>query len=72
MNVLLLSMPDSFEHMPSLAIRAFSPGFVLRNARRMPAHTFRGSSVSSLLGRRGERAAFARYRAIRKAEREYL
>ena len=57
-------------HFP--AALAFSPGWVLRHAGRMLAHTFRGSSVSSLLGRRAERAAFERYRAIRKAEREYL
>ena len=39
---------------------------------RMLAHTFRGSSLGSLLGGRAERAAFERYRAIRRAEREYL
>jgi anaerobic magnesium-protoporphyrin IX monomethyl ester cyclase len=57
-------------HFP--AALAFNPGFVLRHGRRMLAHTFRGSTLSTLLGRRGERAAFERYRAIRTAEREYL
>ena len=57
-------------HLP--AALAFNPGFILRHGPRMLAHTFRGSSVGSFLGRRGERAAFDRYRAIRKAEREYL
>jgi hypothetical protein len=57
-------------HLP--AVLASSPGFVLRNGGRMLAHTFRGSRVGSFLGSRGERAAFERYRAIRKAEREYL
>ena len=57
-------------HFP--AAMAFSPRFVLRNGGRMLAHTFRGSTVGSFLGRRGEREAFERYRAIRKAERAYL
>jgi radical SAM superfamily enzyme YgiQ (UPF0313 family) len=53
-------------------VLAHSPGFVLRHGAAMLAHTFRGSSVSSLLGLESERAAFARYRAIRRAERDYL
>jgi radical SAM superfamily enzyme YgiQ (UPF0313 family) len=57
-------------HFP--AALASNPGFVLRHGPRMLAHTFRGSTVSSFVGKRGERAAFDRYRAIRKAEREYL
>jgi anaerobic magnesium-protoporphyrin IX monomethyl ester cyclase len=48
------------------------PGFLLRNAFRMLTHTFRGSSVRSLVGLEAERKAFARYRALRKAERVYL
>ncbi len=48
------------------------PGFVLRNAWRMFAHTFRGSSLRSLVGLEDERRAFARYRELRKAERNYL
>jgi hypothetical protein len=38
----------------------------------MLAHTFRGSSLRSLLGLEDERRAFARYRAIRARERSYL
>ena len=57
-------------HLP--AALAFNPGFVFGQGRRMLAHTFRGSSLGSLLGGRAERAAFERYRAIRRAEREYL
>jgi hypothetical protein len=39
----------------------------------MLAHTFRGSSFwRSLLGLEDERRAFARYQAIRKAERAYV
>jgi hypothetical protein len=39
----------------------------------MLAHTFRGGSFwKSLLGLEDERRTFARYRAIRQAERQYL
>jgi radical SAM superfamily enzyme YgiQ (UPF0313 family) len=55
------------------AVFRHSPGFVLRNAVRMLRHTFRGSSLwKALLGLEDERRAFARYRAIRKAERAYV
>ena len=47
-----------------------SPAFVLRHGPAMLAHTFRGCSLRSLIGLESERAAFARYRAIRRAERE--
>jgi anaerobic magnesium-protoporphyrin IX monomethyl ester cyclase len=57
-------------HMPA-ALRHY-PLFVLRNAPRMLAHTFRGSSWRSVLGLEDARAVFARYKAIRRAEREYL
>jgi anaerobic magnesium-protoporphyrin IX monomethyl ester cyclase len=48
------------------------PQFVLRNARRMIAHTFRGSTWRSRLGLEDARAVFTRYRAIRAREREYV
>jgi anaerobic magnesium-protoporphyrin IX monomethyl ester cyclase len=51
---------------------AHDPLFVLRNAPAMCRHTFRGSTVRTWLGLEDERAAFERYRAIRRAEREYL
>jgi anaerobic magnesium-protoporphyrin IX monomethyl ester cyclase len=38
----------------------------------MLAHTFRGSSVRSAFGLEDEKKAFERYRAIRRAEREYV
>jgi hypothetical protein len=38
----------------------------------MLAHTFRGSSLRSVLGLESERQVFARYKARREAEREYL
>ena len=46
--------------------------FVLRHARRMFGHTFRGCTWKTLVGLEDERAAFARYRAIRARERNYL
>ena len=49
-----------------------NPGFILRHGAAMLGHTFRGSSVRSLLGLESERAAFARYRAIRRVERDYV
>ena len=48
------------------------PGFVLRNGRRMLAHTFRGTTWRSVLGLEDARAVFRRYRAIRSREREYI
>ncbi|HLG16961.1 MAG TPA: radical SAM protein [Blastocatellia bacterium] len=57
-------------HMP--AAFAHDPLFVLRNAGRMFAHTFRGSTLKTFIGLEDERAAFERFRKIRKAEREYL
>jgi hypothetical protein len=38
----------------------------------MCRHTFRGSTWRTWLGLESEREAFKRYRAIRRAEREYL
>ena len=49
-----------------------SPGFVLRHGPQMLAHTFRGSTWRSLLGLENEHQAFARYKALRRLEREYL
>ena len=49
-----------------------NPRFVLRHGVEMLRHTFRGSSLRSMLGLEDERAVFARYRVIRRAAREYL
>jgi hypothetical protein len=38
----------------------------------MLSFTFRGSSLKSVLGLESDREVFARYRAIRSAERQYL
>jgi hypothetical protein len=38
----------------------------------MLAHTFRGSSWRSVLGLEDARVVFARYKAIRQAERQYV
>jgi radical SAM superfamily enzyme YgiQ (UPF0313 family) len=51
---------------------AHSPLWVLRHGRAMLAHTFRGSSWRSALGLESQRQVFARYRALRAAERRYL
>jgi radical SAM superfamily enzyme YgiQ (UPF0313 family) len=57
-------------HMP--AVIAHNPLFVLRNWWKMLAHTFRGSSLKSLLGLESDHKVFERYRQIRSAERAYL
>jgi radical SAM superfamily enzyme YgiQ (UPF0313 family) len=48
------------------------PGFVLRNGYRMLAHTFRGATWKTVVGLESARVAFARYRAIRARERQYI
>jgi anaerobic magnesium-protoporphyrin IX monomethyl ester cyclase len=48
------------------------PVWVVRHARQMLGHTFRGSSWRSLVGLESARDVFARYRSLRQAEREYL
>jgi anaerobic magnesium-protoporphyrin IX monomethyl ester cyclase len=57
-------------HVP--AVFRHDPWFVLTHAPKMLAHTFRGSSILSALGLEDERKVFERYKAIRKAEREYM
>jgi anaerobic magnesium-protoporphyrin IX monomethyl ester cyclase len=55
------------------AVFRLNPRFVLTHWRPMLAHTFRGGSfVKSLLGLEDDRRVFARYRAIRQAERRYV
>jgi len=57
-------------HIP--AVIKHDPMFVLRNWWKMLAHTFRGSSLKSMLGVESEWASFQRYRALRSRERAYL
>jgi radical SAM superfamily enzyme YgiQ (UPF0313 family) len=57
-------------HVPA-AFRHY-PGFVIRHGLRMFRHTFRGSTWRSAIGLEDSRAVFARYKAIRRQEREYL
>ena len=57
-------------HIP--AVIAHDPGFVLRNWWKMLSHTFRGSSLRSMLGLESDRKVFERYCNIRSAERAYL
>jgi hypothetical protein len=58
------------KHMP--VALAHDPGWVVRHAWPMLAHTFRGSSWRSALGLEDARAVFERYRAIRARERHYV
>jgi radical SAM superfamily enzyme YgiQ (UPF0313 family) len=48
------------------------PRFVLLHGHEMIRHTFRGSTLRSLLGLESSRDVFQRFRALRRAEREYL
>ena len=57
-------------HLPSVLRQ--SPLFLLRNWHAMMRHTFRGCTLRTMLGLEDERAAFGRYRAIRRRERDYL
>ncbi len=59
-----------FRHMPA-AFR-HDPWFVLTHARRMLAHTFRGSTWRSMLRLETAHDVFRRYRALRARERVYL
>jgi len=53
-------------------VLAHDPWFVLRHGHEMLGHTFRGSSWRSMMGLESERDVFARYKDIRRVEREYL
>jgi len=57
-------------HIP--AVFRHDPWFVMKNAHRMFAHTFRGSSIRSILKFEDERKAFERYKALRQVEREFV
>ena len=56
-------MPAAFAHVPM---------FVIKNAPKMFAYTFRGSTLKTLFGLEDEHRAFERYRAIRQKERAYI
>ena len=57
-------------HIPVAALH--NPLFILTNWRRILAHTFRGSTLKSLVGLEDEHRAFERFRAIRRLERVYI
>lgn len=57
-------------HWP-VAVR-HSPWFGLRNGAKMLAHTFRGTTIKSLLGLEDEHKAFERYRTLRRSERVHI
>lgn len=59
-------------HMVQAVINRPSLFFVRGNSPQVIQHTFRGSTIFSLLGLEDEHRTFERYRALRKAEREYL
>jgi len=56
-------LPAAFRH---------DPIFILRNGRRMLAHTFRGTTWRSVVGLEAARDVFERYRSIRRRERQYV
>jgi radical SAM superfamily enzyme YgiQ (UPF0313 family) len=56
-------MPAAFRH---------DPWFVISQGIKMALQTFRGSSLRSILGLEDEHQVFARYKAIRRQEREYV
>ena len=58
------------KHLPVALVH--TPHFALRNGFKMLRHTFRGTSVRSILGLEDERKSFERYRALRRMERVYL
>jgi len=55
-------------HMP--AAFAHSPLYVLQHAFKMLSHTFAGTTLRSMLGLEDEHAAFDRFRAHRRRERD--
>jgi hypothetical protein len=57
-------------HMPT--VFRHDPWFVARNVARMAAHTYRGSTLRTVLGLEDERKAFMRYKEIRHQERQYI
>jgi radical SAM superfamily enzyme YgiQ (UPF0313 family) len=57
-------------HIPA-ALRLY-PGFIVKHARQMMAHTFRGTTWRTVLGLESSRDAFRRYKQIRARERTYL
>ena len=58
------------KHIP--AVLRHDPWFVLSNAHKMLAHNFRGTSIRSALKLEDDKKSFQRYKAIRKAEHDYV
>ncbi len=57
-------------HIPRAMLH--NPWFMLRAWPRILAHTFRGSSIKSMIGLEDQRRVFERFRDIRKIERVYV
>jgi radical SAM superfamily enzyme YgiQ (UPF0313 family) len=55
-------------HLPAACVH--SPGFVVKHGLAMLAHTFRGSSWRSAFGLESARAAFERFKGLRRVERD--
>ena len=49
-----------------------NPLFMLTRWTLILAHTFRGTTLKSVMGLEDERRSFERYRAIRNSERAYI
>jgi radical SAM superfamily enzyme YgiQ (UPF0313 family) len=58
------------QHLPP--VFRHDPGFVATHALRMLRHTFRGCTLRTWLRLESERDAFRRYKAIRRAERQFF
>jgi anaerobic magnesium-protoporphyrin IX monomethyl ester cyclase len=57
-------------HIPTAFLH--DPWFVTKNVVGMAAHTYRGSTLRTMLGLEDEHQAFMRYKEIRHQERQYL
>ncbi len=57
-------------HIPAVFLH--DPWFVTRNIAGMAAHTYRGSTLRTMLGIEDKHHAFQRYKEIRRQERQYL
>ena len=57
-------------HLPT--VFRHDPWFVARNVLAMAANTYRGSKLRTVLGLEDDHQAFARYKQLRRQEREYV
>jgi hypothetical protein len=57
-------------HMPY--VLRHNPVFCIRHMRQVLGHYYQGCTLKSLLHLEDERKAFARYRALHQAQRQYV